>query len=638
MFSFIRRSRRATQVVVVIIIFPFALFGVDYYFRGVSAEGDVAKVGKNRISSQAFESRLREQQEIARQQLGEQYDPTMFSTPEARFAVLNQMITENILQKKAVDEYFRVSDQKIRDTISDIPAFQENGQFSPELYRRVLLQQSTPRTPAMFEHLVRSELLKTPLTEPIQAGELNAFSTAERYHALAGERREVVMASLEIADFAKQVKVSDEDIESYYMQNPQAFQSPETVSIEYVKLSRAALLGKVSLTEEQIRESYERDQKRYEQSETRDAAHILITVARDASSAQKTEARKKAEDILSKLKAAPDTFAALAKEFSEDPGSAAHGGELGAITVGGFDRSFVKAVFDAKESGIVGPIETEFGYHIIKVTIQSAKQLPFDEIKSKIENDLRQNEANTAYAEKAAEFMNLVHEQTDSFDELSNRLEIPVSKAEFLTRAQVAQLADGNQQLAEAVFSPVSLRERQNTDAIEIGSETIISARVVAHKPTTVRPLEDVKAQIKILLESRKAFELVRAAGEEKLAQLQQGKSAKDVGLTFGKPVTIGRQQQQPGFTTDAHAAVFRLEAGKLPVYLGAAVGQSRYTIYRVEKILPSEAPDIGQKLATAEMLSEMKGREALNAYLQNLRDSTKVEINQNRLSATRRE
>jgi peptidyl-prolyl cis-trans isomerase D len=619
----------------VIIIIPFVFFGVDYYFRGVGADGDIAKVGKTRISPQAFEYKLREQQDIARQQLGEQYDPAMFNTPEARFAVLNQMITENILLKKADDDYFRVSNQKVDETISSIPAFQENGQFSFDLYKRVL-QQNRNMSPAMFENLVRTELLKTPLTEPIQAGGLNTFSIAERYHALAGEKREIVMASLETTDFAKQVKISDEEIESYYMQNPQAFQSPETVSIEYVKLGRAALLGKVTLTDAQLRETYERDQKRYEQSETRDAAHILIAVAKDAGSAQKTEARKKVEDIFDKVKAAPSRFAALAKEFSQDPGSAAYGGELGAITLGGFNKDFVKAVFDAKESGIVGPVETEFGYHIIKVTISPAKQLPFDEVKSKIENDLRQNEANTVYAENAAEFMNLVHEQTDSFEELSNKLEIPVSKAEFLTRAQVAQLADGNQQLAEAVFSPMSLRDRQNTDAIEIGSETIISARVVAYKPNTVRPLEDVKAQIKILLENRKAFELVRATGEEKLAQLQQGKSAKDVGLTFGTTVTVGRQQQQPGFTADAHAEVFRLEAGKLPAYLGAAVGQSRYTIYRVEKILPAEASDIGQKLATAEMLSEMKGREALNAYLQNLRDNTKVEINQAKLDSAR--
>ncbi|MCL2297862.1 MAG: SurA N-terminal domain-containing protein [Proteobacteria bacterium] len=630
-----RRSRRTAQIVVVIIIFPFAFFGVDYYFRGVSVEGDIAKVGKTRISREAFEYKLREQQEMARQQMGEQYNPAMFNTPEARFAVLNQMITENLLLKKAADDYFRVSDQKVRDTIGGIPAFQEDGQFSPDLYRRVL-QQNRGMSPAMFEHLVRTELTKAPLTEPIQMGALNAFSIAERYHALASEKREVVLASLETADFAKQVKISDDDIESYYMQNPQAFQSPETVSIEYVKLSRTALLGTITLADAQLRDAYERDKKRYEQPETRDAAHILIAVGKDAASAQKSEARKKSEDILNKANAAPTTFAALAKEFSQDPGSAAQGGELGTVALGTFVKPFEKAVFDAKESGIVGPVETEFGYHIIKVTIHPAKQLPFEEVKSRIENDLRLNEANTMYAEKAAEFMNLVHEQTDSFRELSEQLGIPISKAEYLTRAQVAQLADGNQQLAEAVFSPTSLRDRQNTDAIEIGSDTIISARVVAHKPTTVRPLDDVKAHIKILLENRKAFELVRAAGEEKLAQLRQGKSAKDVGLTFGKPVTVGRQQQQPGFTADAHAEVFRLEAGKLPTYLGAAVGQSRYTIYRVEKILSPEAADIGQKLAAAEMLSEMKGKEALNAYLQNLRDNTKVEINQAKLDAAR--
>ena len=117
---------------------------------------------------------------------------------------------------------------------------------------------------------------------------------------------------------------------------------------------------------------------------------------------------------------------------------------------------------------------------------------------------------------------------------------------------------------------------------------------------------------------------------------LRQGKSAKDVDLTFGKPVTIGRQQQQPGFTADAHAEAFRLNAGSLPAYLGAAVGQSRYTIYRIEKSLPAEAPDAAQKLMAAQTVREMKGREALNAYLQNLRDNTKVEINQAKLDAIR--
>jgi peptidyl-prolyl cis-trans isomerase D len=634
MFNFLGRNKRTAQVVMVIIIIPFVFFGVDYYFRGVGTGGDVAKIGDIRISQQAFEARLRDQQNITRQRLGESYDPAMFNTPETRFAVLEQMITENLLLKNANDNYFRVNDQKVFDTINNIPAFQEDGKFSPDLYRRVLLQQNM--TPAMFEHLVRSEFLVAPLRESLQAGELSARSTAERYYALSGEKREVALASLETANFVKQVSISNEEIEAYYTQNPQAFQTPETVSIEYVKLSKAALLDKTIVTDAQLHEAYERDKKRFEQPESRSAAHILIAVARDASSAQKTEARKKAEDVFSKAKAAPDKFAALAKEFSQDPGSASQGGDLGTVVAGNFVKPFEKAVFDAKESGIVGPVETDFGYHIIKVMIRPAHQLPFDEVKGKIANDLKQNEANTAYAEKAAEFMNLVHEQTDSFGDLSKKLELPISKAEFLTRTQVAQLAEGNQSLAEAVFSPGSLRDRQITDAIEIASDTVISARVIDHKPASVRPLGDVKDNIKRLIENRKAFELMRAAGEEKLTQLRQGKNAKDVGVTFDKSVTIGRQQQQPGFTADVQAEVFRLEAGKLPTYLGAAVGQSRYMIYRVEKILPSEMADAAQKEAIAQTLNEMKGREALNAYLQNLREKTKVEINQAKLDAAR--
>ncbi|MDR2710711.1 MAG: SurA N-terminal domain-containing protein [Burkholderiales bacterium] len=634
MFNFVGRNKRFAQVVMAIIIIPFAAWGVDSYFRDAGAGGDIAKIGDLRISPQDFSNRMTDRQNMARQQMGERYDPAMFNTPEARYEVLNQMITENLLLKKANDDYFRVSDQKVFDEINKIPAFQQDGKFSPDLYKQLLLQQAKPMTPAQFEHLVRSEFLTAPLTEAVQAGELSAVSTAERYYLLAGEKREVAMASLETADFVKQVKISDEEIEDYYTKNPQSFQSPETVSIEYVKINKAALLEKVAATDAQIHDFYESNKKRYEQPEKRNAAHILIAVAKDATGAQKEEARKKAEDVFNKAKATPDKFAALAKEFSQDPGSAAQGGELGVVAVGSFVKPFEKAIFDAKENGIVGPVETEFGYHIIKVTIHPGRQPAFDEVKAKVASDFKQNEVGKAYAEKAGRFASMVHENTDSFDEISKKLEAPISKAEFLTRAQVAQLANGNQQLAEAVFSPDSLRDRQNTDAIEIGSDAIISARVIDHKATTVRPLEDVKPAIKKLMEARKAFELTRAAGEEKLAQLRQGKSV--AGLTFGKPVTIGRQQQQLGFTADVQAEAFRLEAGKLPAYLGAAVGQSRYTIYRVEKILLATAPEAAQKEATAQRLRDMKGREAMNAYLQNLRDNTKVEINQSKLDSAR--
>lgn len=634
MFNFVGRNKRVAQVVMVIIIIPFAFWGVNYYFQDTGAAGDIAKVGDLRITPSMFESKMREEQEMVRQQMGDQYDPTKFNTPETRFAVLNKIINENLLIKKANDDYFRISDQKVFDTISGIPAFQQDGKFSPDLYRQFLSQRGMAA--AQFEYLVRSGLLTSPLTEAVQTSELSAASTAERFYMLIGEKREVSMASLETADFVKQVKIGDDEIESYYSSNPQAFQSPETVSIEYVKLTKASLLDKITVTEDQARIAYERDKKRYEQPETRNAAHILVAVAKDATSAQKEQARKKAEDILSKAKAAPDKFAALAKEFSQDPGSATQGGELGVVAVGSFVKPFEKAVFDAKESGVVGPVETEFGYHLIKVTIHPARQPAFDEVKNKVINDLKQNEASTAYNTKAADFVNKVREQTDSFEELSKKLGVTVSKAEFLTRSQIAQLADGKPQLGDAVFAPDSLSDRQNTDAIEIGSDAIISARVTDHKSASVRPLEDVKPTIRKLIEARKAFESARAAGEEKLAQLKQGKSAKDEGLTFGKPVTIGRQQQQPGFTAEVQAEAFRLDADKLPVFLGAAVGQTRYTIYHVEKSIPIAAPTDAQKAAIAQSLRNMKGNEAMNAYLQNLRSSTKVEINQAKLDAAR--
>ncbi|MDR1529495.1 MAG: SurA N-terminal domain-containing protein [Burkholderiales bacterium] len=627
MYDFIKHNKLAAQIVMVIIIIPFLFFGIDMFRSGGVASSDIVKVGDISVSVKEFDSILENQKLQARSRLGDAYDPAMFDTPERRYALLDRVVNEKVLEKKARDERFHVSDVQLSQAISGIGSFQENGQFSYDLYRNLL--QKEGMTPSMFDAVMRQTRLQMPLVEPLEDGEIIARETAERYYRLAGEKREITIADLNTSSYIAKVSISDEDVRAYYDENSSLYQSPETVSLDYVLLTRENVARNIEITEEEARESFEQTKKRYLKPETREAAHILISIEE----AGKGKAREKAEEIFNKVKAAPDKFAEFAKEFSQDIGSAQQGGELGAVTLGIFVKPFEEAVYNAQESGILDPVESEYGYHIIKVTIVPPYQPEFDEVKTQVMEDMRQDRVNREFADKSAQMADMVFDQSDSFESVSQELGVPVSHAEFLTRTQVAQLANGNQRFVEEVFSPELLKGKQNTEALDVGRDSWISARVIDHKPMALRPFEEVSAEIRRMLLQKAAFEMVVKDGEEKLAQLKEKKTAKELGLTFSDTIELNRQGRNPNVTPGAQTEIFRTLEKDLPAYIGASLGNNRYVIYRVGKIIAAEEPSLEEVKSAQSLIRQVKGQEIFNAYLLDLRDRSDVKIYQDKLN-----
>jgi peptidyl-prolyl cis-trans isomerase D len=293
-------------------------------------------------------------------------------------------------------------------------------------------------------------------------------------------------------------------------------------------------------------------------------------------------------------------------------------------------KPFEDAVFAAKQGDVVGPVQTDFGWHIITVTVVKAgKTQSFDEAKTQIEQDLKRQKATRKFAEAADQFQNLVYEQAESLQPVAKALNLQVQTTPLITRSQVQALAMGNAKLAQAVFSPESLQAKRNTEAIEVGANTLMAARVIEYKPATPRPFDDVKAEIRRQLERRAASELAQAAGKEKLALLEQRKGA---GVSFGKPITLTRNQAQPGFPPDALIRIFQADPAKLPTYVGAPSEGGSFSIYKLLQVIRPAAPDAARIAAFDSRIGEQLGREMFNAYLASLKAKADVKINQTNL------
>ena len=298
MFDLVHKHKTAAQLILFLMMVPFAFFGVDYYFRGGNTADTVATIGKDKISQAEFDQALRDQQQRARQLLGRNFDPAMFDNPEVRFAVLEQVVNEHLLTGKAKDEKFRISDAQLRETIASIPAFQDGGKFSGDRYEMFLIGQNTNRI--AFEEKIRRDLMSAAVQEPIAAANIVARPSTEKFLGLLEQQREVATAVISAEAFAKEVKVDDASVKAFYDKNQAAFQTPELARIEYVVLTADALLAAATIDPADVRKQYDANLPHYSTAEERSVAHILVPVKPDASEADRAAARKQAEDLLSR--------------------------------------------------------------------------------------------------------------------------------------------------------------------------------------------------------------------------------------------------------------------------------------------------------------------------------------------------
>jgi peptidyl-prolyl cis-trans isomerase D len=628
MFDFIRQHNKILMAVLFLLIVPsFVVVGVLDRYSGTSDKGEkVASVAGESIRRPEWDAQHRNDIDRIRQQRPD-VNPAMFDTDTERYATLERMVRDRVLAAAAAQDHFVVTEQRQMEIFQNDPALAsfvttKNGkpEFDRELFYRATGMTPQQHQNALAAQMARQQVLKgiadTGFATPAQAAPtLNAFY----------DRREIQIARFAPGDFAAKVNVSDADLEAYYKQHVAQFQVPEQASVEYLVLDLEAAKKNITVNEADLRSYYDQNTARFGTKEERRASHILITAPPSASAADRQKAREKAQQLLAELRKSPGSFAELARKNSQDPGSAEKGGDLDFVTRGAMVKPFEDAMFALKKGEISDVVESEFGYHIIQLNdIKPGVVPPFEQVRAKIEDEVRSQQATQEFAKAAESFTDAVYQQPDSLKPAAEKLKLTIRTADKVARTPApgatGPLANAN--FLNALFAPDSLERKHNTEAIEIGPNQLASGRVTQYTAARAQPLDEVKDKVRAQLVAERAAALAKTEGEAKLAAWQTNPA----GANFAAPVTVSRleAQSQPAAVIEG---ALRADPAKLPALVGVDLGAQGYAIVRVNKEVPRTppAPEVAQQEAQQYAMAVAAAETA--AYYELLKKRLKAEI-----------
>jgi peptidyl-prolyl cis-trans isomerase D len=616
-------------IFLVFLIVPFGLFGIDFYFKAPVGGDTIATVGNLRIGQMEYDNAVRSQAEVYRQQFRGQFDASIMDNPEIRRNVLDGLVNQRVASIGADRAGVRMSDKVLAERIAAEPVFQVDGKFSKDRYEQIARAQNM--TPVGLDERLRSDYRLQQFRSSIADTTIVPRTTLDNFIKLSEQSREVSVVNLTPDAYMAKVKVTPEQVKAYYDANAAQFTTPESVRVEYAELSLDAVAAKAVAKPEDVKQVYEEEVKagKHGTKEERRASHILVTAAADAKDDVKKAAEAKANEIAARVRKSPASFAEVAKKESQDPGSAAQGGDLGFFGRGAMVKPFEEAVFAAKKGDIVGPVRSEFGYHVILVTdIKPEKVKSLAEAAPEIEANLKKQAAGRGFADAAEQFSNLVYEQSTSLKPAAEKLNLTVKQSPWITKGGPAPVpALGNPKLQAEIFSDSTIKGKRNTAAVEVAPNTLVAARVLEHKPAELRPLDQVKAGIEQRLQREEAMKLAKAEGEAKLKELQAGKPA-DVKW----PAVLAVSRQKPGGLFPAVLdKVFRADAKKLPAFVGVETPMG-YSLVRVSKVIELEKVEDAKRDALGAQLKDAVAAEEMEAVLTSLRNRVGVSVRKDAL------
>jgi peptidyl-prolyl cis-trans isomerase D len=509
---------RVTGIVAIFILgllaVPFVFFGLDSYIQAVP-ENAIAQVGDSEITVSEFETEFARERQQRREQLGEGYDELAFNSPQSRREFLEGMIDRELLLQHARDMGMSISPSTKARIIRDVPAFQVNGEFDPQIYATQLA--ASGRTPAAFERDLAADLLVQEVPAGVSGSVVVTDRDIDRWLQVQLETRRISYGTIDSQPFREQIEVSEAEIESFYADNTGQFMRPEQISVEYLVLDTNEMVELAELDEEEIRQRYEATQARFMTAERRRASHILITSGPERS---EDEARELAESLRARIDAGED-FASLAEEFSDDPGSAGQGGDLGWIEPDVMMPEFEDALYELAIGEVAGPVETDFGWHIIELRdIEAPRGQRFEEARAEIAEEIRAERADDLYIELRERLIDLVYADPTGLPAIAEDLALPLETAGPFSRFN-AEGVLAQPQVLEAAFSDMVLMDREASEPIEVGRNRAVVVRVTDHQPSEPRPLEAVSDEIRNRLVREAAREAAREYAGELIARIE---------------------------------------------------------------------------------------------------------------------
>ncbi|MDI1244366.1 MAG: peptidylprolyl isomerase, partial [Rhodoferax sp.] len=609
-----------------LIIPSFVLLGIDGYTRMNEKEVPVAHVGRTDITQAQWDAAHRVEADRMRAAMPN-VDAKLLDSPEARYATLERLVRDRVVAQAAEEARFSTSDARLARFLQEDPTIasmrKADGKIDMDRYRQLAASQG--QTPEGFENNVRLDLAHQQIEAGVSASGFVVPAVADVALNAFFERREVQVANFLAKDYAAKVSPTEAELDAFYQKNLSLFQAPEQAQIEYVVLDLDAVKRNIQIPEAELKAYYEQNALRLSGVEERRASHILINSPKDAATAERQKAKLKAEELLKTVRANPSVFADVAKKNSQDPGSAAKGGDLAFFARGAMVKPFEDAAFAMKKGTISDVVESDFGFHIIQLTdIKLPLQRSFDELKAGIEADLKGQQAQRKFAETAEIFTNTVYEQSDSLKPVADKLKLEIKTADKLARQAVPGVTGvlASDKFLGALFAADTLSNKRNTEAIETAANQLVAGRVVLHQPARTLPLAEVKAQVQARVVAAHAAELAQKEGAEKLALWKTGTApdnlsaaqvvARDQALNLPAPVLL---------------AALRVDTAKLPAWVGVDLGPQGYALVRVNRIVPREAAAQASLTQSREQYAQWWTGAESQAYYALLKEKLKAEI-----------
>ncbi|GHA38568.1 peptidylprolyl isomerase [Photobacterium aphoticum] len=605
------------KIILGLIILSFVFAGVGGYLAG-SGQQVAAKVDSHEITQREFDMAYQNERNRMQAQLGESFS-TLMGDPayvqQFKRSVLDRMVNDLLIEQRANDLGLRISDEQIRATILSMPEFQRDGKFDNEQYNALLRRAGL--TPDMFAESMRTDMLRQQFLSAIQGSDFALANELTALTKLEQQQREIRTLSLDLATFTQNAQVTDEEAKAFYEKNPQLYTRPEQVVVSYVELSGDKLKETLSVSDADVKAYYDENPAKFGSAEQRQVSHILVEGKSD-------ESKAKAEAILAKLNDGAD-FAALAKTDSDDTFSGKEGGKLDWFERGVMDPAFEEAAFALNKGQISGVVESDFGYHIIKLDdIKPSKVKPFADVRDDIIAELREQRAATAFYDKQTELAEKAFEVPGTLQDAAEAIGETVHTTDFISEADAPELLR-TPAVMDALSSSIVRDDGENSDVIEVGPEHVVVVRVDDSRPEVVLPFDEVSAQVKQQLAMQKGEAAAQAKADEIIAELRKGNT--DIltaeGLSFSAPETIARIGSDRMIAQEAFSMA-KPDADKA-VYGVTRDAAGNVMIIALDKVIDANVTDVAPNSQLAMQLAQMYAQQDVMATLQVLRDTAEV-------------
>lgn len=613
-----RRSQGIVAYILIgLIAVVFALFGLGSITTFLAPVPKVRTVNGDAITEQEMALQV----ERLRQQV---LDQGLTIAEDGLRNIALEGLTRDLLVKQASEKLrLAFADSHLNEIIRATESFQIGGVFDADQYRWVLAQNGF--SPATFRENLRTQQINTQLSGSFSQSDFMLPGESRHIFQLFDQTRDLAWLLLPVSQFVDETAITDAEIAGYYAEHPTSFMTDETVTVEYLELSLDDIQASVVLSEEEITAWYEKNQEDYGTPEGRRAAHLLFETGGGTTD---EDARSRAEDAWSRLEAGED-FASLAEEVSDDPGSAAGGGDLGFAGPGAYDEAFEEALYRLEPGEITKPVETPFGFHIIKLLeVRAASVPPLDEVREQVRRDAGKYQAEEIFAEKSLKLADIVYESPD-LQQAADELQLEVRQAEPFTRSSRSGIAAWPE-VTEAAFSAAVLFDGYNSEVLELAAEHQLVLRLVSHQPSVPRDLADVQDDIREQLRTEAAEDLASEAADQALELLKSGSSAAYVADEAGAEWKVAAEsvRNNPDIDQSILEEAFRLpspqEGGKSIGSLVLPGGDAAViAVTRVQSQLTNfeEYMESG----TDETLAGSRGSITYLEYLQHLENDARI-------------